>query len=421
LLSDFIDNGGFMSERITRHSIGTLQQFYELMDKTAGVRRRVVQDLLVQPEGADAAKEDIDCLRAALENLIAIPGPETKNQFERLLFVDNDHHVHVNLTYEISELARDVVFLELGEAALLTILEDQSPGLLNQAYQLADKLAQTHSFRCLVTDRDGTVNNYCGRYRSSIQSIYNALFLTRFARKRIHFPIMVTSGPLSGPGLLDVSVLPPKTFIMAASKGREYIDLTDAYGNFPAQDEQTRLLKALQLRLEELLKQEKYRKFGLIGSGLQVKFGQLTVARQDISDSVPSLESEDFLKTITKLVRDHDPDGDTLRIEDTGLDIEIILTIESGKQRKDFDKGDGVAFLNEALALDMGEGPHLVCGDTFSDLPMLRVTLEKCSDTQAVFVTRDKELHQAVLKLCPQALIVAEPDVLVLALNKLAC
>lgn len=405
-----------MNQMITRRDIALLQDFYELMEQTAVVRRELIADILAD---APASRHHVASLRAALDNLKAIAAPEADNPFARHLALDDDHLVSVDLTYEITELARDIAYLELGEAALLTILEDKLPGLRTQTQQLAQALGGT-PYRCLITDRDGTVNNYCGRYRSSIQSVYNALFLTRFVRNKTLFPIVVTSGPLTGPGLLDVSVMPEKTMIMAASKGREFIDLQGAYQAFPAEEHQTALLKTLHQRLQTLINDPTRRKFGLIGSGLQVKFGQLTVARQDISGFVPENESRAFLTDVTRLVREFDPDETRLRIEDTGLDIEIILTIESDSGLKDFDKGDGVAFLDQALGLDLVQGPHLVCGDTSSDLPMLRVTMEKCPETRAVFVTRKKELHQAVLKICPQALIVPEPDVLVLALNQAA-
>ncbi|SDB23084.1 hypothetical protein SAMN05660653_01130 [Desulfonatronum thiosulfatophilum] len=421
-----------MKISIEERPIRTLQDFYDLMDQTADVRRQAVQDVLAEKE---AAEKDVASLRIALECLKNIPGSGTEKPFERCLRMDaemEDHEVVVDLDYEISELARDIGYLELGEAALKFILEGQAPGLLRQAEELAKKLSlglfggglakrlSAPPVRCFITDRDGTVNNYCGRYRSSTQSVYNAVFLTCFARNRTQYPIVVTSGPLAGPGLTDVSVMPPRTYVMAASKGREYIDLNNAYNSFPAPEEQSELLRKLHRQLEDLLKQSEYRKFGLIGSGLQVKFGQLTVARQDISKSVPEDESRKFLETIKGLIAKHDPDERSLRIEDTGLDIEIILTIGSGEQRKDFDKGDGVDYLDQALGLNMAEGPHLVCGDTFSDLPMLRVTMEKCGETQAVFVTRNKDLHKAVLEICPGAHIVAEPDVLVLALRMLS-
>ena len=409
-----------MTTTIEHHPIQTLEEFYHLMDQTALVRRKAVQDSLA---GRDPAESDIASLRNALESLKQIPNTESEKPFERLLRMDDNNAVTVDLDYEITELARDVTYLELGETALKLVIEDQTPGLLSQADQLAQRLTKAlgaTTLRCFITDRDGTVNNYCGRYRSSVQAVYNAVFLTRFARSRATYPIVVTSGPLSGPGLLDVSVVPPKTYVMAASKGREYMDLADAYGSFPASEEQNRVLQNLHGDLSNLLERPENRKFGLIGSGLQVKFGQLTVARQDISGSVPEAESLAFLKTVTNLVERHDPDGHALRIEDTGLDIEIILTIGSGDERKDFDKGDGVLFLDQALGLNLEKGPHLVCGDTFSDLPMLRATLECCPDTHAVFVTRKQELHKAVLELCPKASLVAEPDILVLALHALS-
>lgn len=405
-----------MTDQIIRRPIQSLQAFYELMDQTAVIRRQAVADVLAN---APVGRRNIASLRAALENLKAIAKPDTGGPFERVLPLDESHRVTVDLRYEITELARDILFLELGEGSLLTLLNDQTPGLRTQADQLARALGK-ETCNCLITDRDGTVNNYCGRYRSSIQSVYNAVFLTRFARARTHCPIVVTSGPLSGPGLLDVSVMPEKTMVMAASKGRECIDLKGTYQAYPTEQGQSALLDALHDQLAELISTPENRKFGLIGSGLQVKFGQLTIARQDITGSVPARESEALLRDVTALIRRMDPDGSKLCIEDTGLDIEILLTIGSGEGRKDFDKGDGVAYLDQALELNLAQGPHLVCGDTFSDLPMLKVTLERCPDTRAVFVTRKPELHQAVLEVCPQALIVAEPDVLVLALNQSA-
>jgi hypothetical protein len=410
-----------MTDSIERFRVHTLQNFYDLMDQTAIIRRNVTQNLL---SNAAASSQDIQSLRTALDNLEAISQTESSNAFDRRLMLDDTYSVDVNLDYEMTELARDVTYLESGENDLLTSLEDRSPGVRQQAKKLADKLrgafAGPVSYSCFITDRDGTVNNYCGRYRSSVQAVYNAVFLSRFAHNRVAHPMVITSGPLSGPGLQDVNVMPAKTYILAASKGREYIDLTNDYGRFPVQDAQLRILQDVHHRLDELLSTPIHRKFSLIGSGLQVKFGQLTVARQDISKSIPAQESKEFLQTVTDLVRACDPHNEFLRIEDTGLDIEIILTIQSDKGRKDFDKGDGVAFLDKTLGLNLAQGRQLVCGDTFSDVPMLRVTMERCPQTQAVFVTTNQELQDAVLEICTDAHFVDQPDALVLALRLLS-
>ncbi|MCP4369952.1 MAG: trehalose 6-phosphate synthase, partial [Deltaproteobacteria bacterium] len=159
----------------------------------------------------------------------------------------------------------------------------------------------------------------------------------------------------------------------------------------------------------------------MIGSGLQFKFGQTTIARQDIRKSIPESESEEFLQKIRTIVRETDPGGNNFKIEDTGLDIEIILTIEDSLSgAKDFNKADAVNFLDDALKLNMKKGPHLVCGDTSSDVPLIEAAMEKTPDTWAVFVTENSELSATVTNLCPNSFIVTQPDILVTILGFLS-
>jgi hypothetical protein len=157
----------------------------------------------------------------------------------------------------------------------------------------------------------------------------------------------------------------------------------------------------------------------LIGSGLQFKFGQTTVARQDIYGSVPETESEAFAGVIRELIGELDPDGLYFRTEDTGKDIEIILTVEGTSGLKDFDKGDGILFLDSELGLDLTGGENLICGDTSSDVPMVKAAAEKSPDPWTIFVTRDENLKQAVRRTSDRVAFVSEPDVLVCCLNQL--
>ena len=163
--------------------------------------------------------------------------------------------------------------------------------------------------------------------------------------------------------------------------------------------------------------------FSLSGSGLQLKFGQTTIARQDISNSIPKQGSLKFFKIIENIVAEIDPDNKYFRIEDTGLDIEILLTIggndQSGKLR-DFDKGDGINFLNTELNLNLSKGPNLICGDTNSDVPMVATSMEKTKDTYSIFVTNNDELKQKVKNVCAKTIFVNEPDILVTALYYLS-
>ncbi len=116
-----------------------------------------------------------------------------------------------------------------------------------------------------------------------------------------------------------------------------------------------------------------------------------------------------------------DPDGSFFRIEDTGLDIEIMLTVPSDSDNgalRDFDKGDGVRFLEQELSLGMARGPNLICGDTPSDVPMVQASMEMTNKTAAVFVTRRDDLRERVRSICPGSVFVEDPDALVVALDR---
>ncbi len=391
----------------------SLKAFYRLMADTVPVRRRLARTILDGPK--PVATEDVEFLRLSLAALRGIP---TENG-QPVVALDQQRTISLDLRYEIGELEKDLLYLEQGEWEFLCFLDR-----LHQDFGLTvddgvDHLAGLR-FNCLITDRDGTTNNYCGRYLSSVQSMYNAVFLSRFVQRLVWRPVFLTSAPLLEEGIVQISVNPPGTFIYAGSKGRECLDLTGVRRSHPVPAEKQMKLEALGRGLVLLTRQPEYEKFTLIGSGLQRKFGQLTIARQDIGGSVPEAESAAFLETVRGLVAEADPGAEHFHIEDTGLDIEIILTLDTEQGlTKDFDKGDGVAYLDASLGLQLDQGPHLVCGDTNSDVPMLRTVQERCEDTWAVFVTRNPELADTVRALCPRAFIVPEPDMLVTILGSL--
>lgn len=394
--------------------IDTLEQFYYLMRDTVTPRRRLVSACLEQ---ASPAPADIDVLRTALHLLEQMPGEPTDAQ----VAIDERTSTTIDIDYEINELRKDLLFLERGEQAFTAHLYETAPGMRSQVEACVSALADVplHAF---VTDRDGTVNNYCGRYLSSIQSVYNAVFLTRFARGRIDDPIILTSAPLEHDGLVDISVGPPGVYILAGSKGREFRDRRGQRHAYPIDPTQQQALDQFNSGLLELLKQPRYRRFSLIGSGFQRKFGQTTVARQDISHSVSDEDSQAFLGTVRGLVADIDASGTIFRIEDTGKDIEIILTVahEDRAGTSEFDKGDGVAFLDKELGLGIDSAPVLICGDTSSDVPMATHCRQHNEATWTVFVTTDESLRERVRETGARSLFVDRPDTLVLALNELA-
>ncbi len=397
---------------IKKQEIRTLKQFYNLMAMTRDLRYKLVENIVT---GLSIDRGQIESLKNALCSLKAIRSEDGL----KLLYIDSSKKISARFIYELSELEKDIFFLENTEKEFIEYLAMLHEGFSNQVNKGIEKL-QGLKFNCFITDRDGTINNYCGRYCSSVQAVYNSVFLTRFARKKAINSIIITSAPLSGPGILDVCVNPDKTFIYAASKGREYINLGGERKIYPIEDKKQQLLNHLNKRLLKLVKAPAFEKFSMIGSGLQFKFGQTTVARQNIRKSIPAPESEEFVEKIKRIVQEIDPEQDNFRIEDTGLDIEIILTIEDLLTgAKDFDKADAVRYLDDALKLNMKQGPHLICGDTSSDVPLIEAAMEKTPDIWTVFVTKDKKLAAKVKDTCKNALIVTEPDMLVTILGLL--
>ncbi len=402
---------------ISLQDIRTLKELYQLKAETRELRAPVVNNIIKQRVVGQAC---VESLKNALYSLETIYIDDDTGY--RLLRLDGLKQIHVDLTYEIRELQKDIYYLEYGEDRFIEYLAKFIPDFRTYVNEGVTLLKGKH-FDAFITDRDGTTNNYCGRYRSSVQPIYNSVFLTRFAKNRCNYPIIITSAPLKDFGILNVSINPSNTFIYAGSKGREFIDLDGEFNSFPIEEKKQQLIHLLNERMLVLLQEQDYEKFNFIGSALQIKFGQTTVARQDISHSIKDDESSAFLEKVKSLVREIDPSGRNFRIEDTGLDIEIILTIDvasSDSPIKDFDKGDGLAFICSKLGMGASQGSTLVCGDTPSDIPMLKKAIEMFEDVWAIFVTRDEKLKQQIKEICPNSYTVPYPDILLTILGLLS-
>ena len=355
--------------------------------------------------------ETLASIKTTLSALEALPGEEFRKTVN-----SNGGTMAIDLTYEITELRKDAFYLENGERSFIReyIALDghaEEQMLAGKEYLGADGID------FFFTDRDGTINNYCARYSTSTQSIYNAIFTTAFVR-RIDTGVILTSGPMKNPGLLDVVICPDGTYVLAASKGREFVDVKGGFHSYPIDSRHSAKLDLLNRELSQLLSTEKYRIFSVIGSGLQFKFGQTTVARQDIAGSIHQNASVALLDTVRDLVTRVDPRQEYFRINDTGLDIEINITLSSESvERRDFDKGDGMAFIVDELSLETENRSILVCGDTMSDLAMLRKAKEFSKSIKTIFVADSEPLKKAVRQIVPSAYFVDNPDILTAIVN----
>jgi len=394
------------------HKMSTMREFYDLMSKTKFVRQSIVSTYISEKGFSPAIQNQIEALADALMTLEKVP---RSDMGVAQVGLDARKRINLDLHYEITELRKDICYLQHGVDRMY---KEYMRPVINEFDELIHEGVEflggaDCAFHNLITDRDGTINNYCGRYKSSVQSAYNSIFLSRFATDCCQNSIILTAAPLQG--MIEVSVNPDNLLVYAASKGREFLDIHGHYQSADMDAGQKKVMKALNMRLKQLVTAPHFQKFALIGSGLQFKFGQSTVSRQDMSGSIPVNESEEFLKTVKKLAEEVCPTGDLL-IHDTGLDIEILprLSQESQAESATFHKGKGLEFLDDRLKLDVSKGPNLVCGDTSSDVPMVETAMALCPErTWAIFITKDKQLIGRVTAICPRTLILPSPDCLV--------
>jgi len=162
---------------IEKQEIRTLRQFYNLMAMTRDVRYKTVENLFKEQP---VAQDSITSLKNALFSLEGIPSEDGI----KTLYIDDSKKIGARLLYEISELKKDIFFLGNNEKQFIEYLENLHEGFMDQVNDGIEKL-QGLNFNCFITDRDGTINNYCGRYISSVQAVYNSVFLTRFAKEKL--------------------------------------------------------------------------------------------------------------------------------------------------------------------------------------------------------------------------------------------
>jgi hypothetical protein len=398
----------------------SLTQLIQRIDRLTPVRRALVAALCEGhpesgPAGAGsgrnvAAAHGAEAGLAELEHwLCGLPGEGSRRDLRV-----GDRVVPVDVSYELEEIRRDLLLLRSGEASVHERLREQWPTLEGEVDEVR-RVLRGQRYQALFTDRDGTIVRYAPRYATSHQSASAALPVLRFASTRAATTVVLSSGPLSG--LERLSAFPAGTVTLAGSKGREYADASGERGHAPVAPRDAGLLAELGRRIADALERPDWRLFSQIGSGFQEKLGQLTVSRQDITGTASSEESAALLRFVQETVGGLDPAGTRLRVIDTGLDVEISLTSPEDGER-DYDKGDGIAYLSGELGLSLDGAAVLVCGDTESDLAMLRELRRSGADPTAVFVTADRALRERVRAAAPRWAFCTTPDALVTAMGR---
>jgi hydroxymethylpyrimidine pyrophosphatase-like HAD family hydrolase len=388
----------------------TLTDFYENMRLLHKIRTSILNSILNSETISIKDLISLERIKHALED---IPKENGKYKLQSGQGAD----IFLELDYELGELKKDNIFLKYGHRALKKHMTKIHPDYLKEVDDGLNFLKK-YEFEHFITDRDGTVSNYCGRYLSSIQSIYNALSLSEFSKTIQGRCIILTSAPLLNNGLKEVSIQPENEYILSGSKGREII-INGKNHTLPIKENEQQKLDELNQQISKLLNQQEFSVFRHIGSGYQQKFGQITLARQDKNNSIAQHKSLELKQNVLNIVDKIDPEKIYFGVEDTGQDLEIMLKVKSdNNQLKEFDKGNGLKFIMQELNENIDNRTVLICGDTASDVPMLKAAQELGAEVVSVFVTKDESLKSSVRSICKQSYFVSSPDALIYMLFK---
>uniref|UniRef100_A0A8R1HVE5 ADP-ribosylation factor-like protein 3 n=1 Tax=Caenorhabditis japonica TaxID=281687 RepID=A0A8R1HVE5_CAEJA len=262
-------------------------------------------------------------------------------------------------------------------------------------------LYKADHFHYFFTDRDGTLKSYSCSYPSSIQPAYSGVIQAQFARRCAQTCVILTTAPLMHIGVLDVSTIPNGYYYFGASGGREWF--IDSGHNFKdesiSKGEKADVLASAFTRISHLLEEPEFRPFTWVGSGLQKHYGHLTIAYQDVYRSISEAHGKRLFEGVERIVKDVDPQGTRLQLASTEFDIKVYMKTET--DGRVFDKGDGLRMLCEKMHCDLTEGNVLVCGDSSTDIPMLKECLKRnAKGVYTIWVTINETLKEEVRSLC---------------------
>jgi hypothetical protein len=375
--------------------ITTIKDFYKVINNSKKTRELILNSLI---QNKKPPRKLIYSLNSHLKRLKAI-----KKENNNFILLSGQLHLKFKLYYEISELEKDIIFLRKGEKVFLEYFKKAHKDFKKQSDKLKNYL-KNQKIDFFITDRDGTINNYSETYLSSVQSVYNAFFLYKFSEK-IQKSIILTSGPLND--FKKVNILSKGNFIFAGSKAREFKYLKGKIHRLKISKNEKKLINSLEKSIKKLLLKKKYKIFKFIGSGFQKKHGEITIARQNVLNSIPQKQSLEFLSKTKQIVKRLDPNQRFLEINDTKLDIEILLK----SNFKTFDKGKGLMFLLDKSKIRLSN--VLIAGDTSSDLSILKSSKKLSKKIHCIFVTQSKQLKAKVKKIHKNSIFVSSPDILI--------
>uniref|UniRef100_A0A183BTQ7 T6PP_N domain-containing protein n=1 Tax=Globodera pallida TaxID=36090 RepID=A0A183BTQ7_GLOPA len=441
---------------IRQMQVTTLDEFFNLMLRTRDVRRGIVERVLkgipIRPHfsiSLQNAKESLklSCepgtsqirLRATATTSGGGTGMGAGGNEEGASSVPfgsaggnrtgEEEMVRLDIKNEIEEFDKDLQFLQFIHSddvynieqfiLHLQVYHPVSEAMFrNEVAAVVDLFIDADHFNYFFTDRDGTLKSYSCSYVASIQPAYSGVIQAQFARRCAQTCAIVTTAPMMRLGILDVCTIPEGYYYIGASAGREwFVDPANKFKDQSIPEADLEKLNYVFDSISDLLEHPEFKIFAWIGSGLQKHYGHVTLAHQDVFGTVSRELKELIDRKIRAIVEDTDPSRQLLEVKTTETDIKIFIKSEFGHI---FDKGNGIQLLIEHLKCDLREGTILVCGDSETDIPMLRTCLEhNPKNVYTVWVAPESNvaLRQKVAKLCESFgnehfVFVSSPEVL---------
>uniref|UniRef100_A0A0N4ZQV1 T6PP_N domain-containing protein n=1 Tax=Parastrongyloides trichosuri TaxID=131310 RepID=A0A0N4ZQV1_PARTI len=442
------DNPLIYNDESTLRCGQTVEEFKAMMYDVQRDRRRIVKDII---EGKEIDEECLKSIKKSLDNLCENMTNNEKEGFMKEMILNrgegsDDKKFIINLKDEIIGLRKDVSFLEEYKNFIINNKNYEDINLtkiLSKVHPISEEKFYEELDGCLrllekfvkesadgkkpifITDWDGTMKDYCSQYATNLQPIYSAIGMAKFAKLFTRISAVLTAGPLRGPGILDLIAIPLNEHILfSGSWGREWwIDGAKVVHNDGISLEGFNALEQLNNKMQKLIHENSdFSQFALVGSGIQRKVDRLTLGIQTVCKHVPQELSIRYQEAVKEKMNEIDPDKRVLIFDpSTELEVEVVVGHDDGGV---WDKGNGVAKIVETLHDTLkGPGNVLICGDTFSDIPMVqKVVHENNQGIMSIFVGTNEKLRSRVRELvndeCRVA-FVSCPDVVHAAMWKL--
>jgi len=418
--------------------------FKKIMYKNQEIRRKIVSLALAD------AEIDLTLLEELKKTLHQLTDHNTI-AFQREMRVNATRKFMLNLKDEISGLQKDIAYFEelnrkKNELNLNSLIEAKkyidlsevlapyhpiSPEAFYKELENCTDFLKTfvksakefNQKPIMVTDWDGTMKDYCSQYATNLQPIYSAIGMAKFAQQFTRLTAVLTAGPLRGPGILDLTALPiDGPILFSGSWGREWW----LKGHRLVHDndipyEGTDALNRFNDEMQKLLSDSEYCQFDLVGSGVQWKVDRLTLGVQTVFQHVQPELSTRYQDEIRERMHRVDPNEEILHFDpSTELEVEVVVHNDGTV----WNKADGVKRVIETMGDTLDPpGRVLICGDTASDLPMVKYSIEKNPEgSMALFVTMKEDLRNRVRQLIPdetRTCFVSCPDVIHAAIDKI--